>query len=270
MTADWQTLFFDPKAALGERLLARARKRFGSHEDGEAAYNYALQEISENNWQRLQDGYAGRGTREGFLCITFVNLLEEYAVKKYGRKRPPAWVQRAGEAWCAIFEMLCLKRLLPESIVERLTGRQHMDAESVRRAIVQVHSRIPDCGQYDIETASAQAPQAAVEAEAPTALAITELGILLQALAAVVGAESGEQANEKLLTQATLSRFGSLRMSLAVSNRERLALHLIYAQGHSVAAAARALDEPEHRVRIMHNKVLARMRAALAELGLAP
>ncbi|MEL7450109.1 MAG: hypothetical protein AAFN78_12925 [Pseudomonadota bacterium] len=267
MTTDWQRLFFDPEAALSERLLARARKRFGSHEDGEAAYNYALQEISRDNWQRLTRGYAGRGKPEAFLCITFVNLLEEYAVRKYGRKRPPAWVRRAGEAWCRIYELLCLKRLLPESIVERLTGRQHMTADAVRSAIEQVRSRIPDCGQYDVETLAEGTPQAAPQAQPPAALGTAELGILLEVLAGAVAGVEGNERPAAAVSRATLARLAELRDSLTFSAEERLTLHLVYAQGHSVAAAARALSEPEHRVRAMHARTLARLRDALRGLG---
>ncbi len=267
MTTDWQRLFFGAEAALGKRLLARSRKRFGSHEDGEAAYNYALQEISRDNWQRLTNGYAGRGKPEGFLCITFVNLLEEYAVKKYGRKRPPAWVRRAGEAWCRIYELLCLKRLLPESIVERLTGRQHMTADAVRKAIEQVRSRIPDCGQYDVEALGDGTPEAAPEAQPPAALGSAELGILLEVLAGVVADGEESRRPAPTVSRATLAHLAELRDTLTLSNRERLTLHLIYAQGHSVAAAARALSEPEHRVRAMHAGTLARLRGALRGLG---
>src|SRR5262245_8190758 len=114
MTAiDWQALFFDSRAEWPARLMTRARRRYGPPPDAEAAYNHAFQAISENEWSRLSDGYRGSGTAEGFMAITFVNLLEEYAVRKYGRLRPPAWLQRLGGMWTRVFELLCLRRLEP-------------------------------------------------------------------------------------------------------------------------------------------------------------
>ena len=39
--------------------------------------------MSQDNWARPRDAYRGSGCAEGFMLL---NLLEEYALRKYGRR----------------------------------------------------------------------------------------------------------------------------------------------------------------------------------------
>ncbi len=264
-TTDWPALFFgDP--GLGERLLRRTQRRFGATPDAQAAYNYALDAISDNDWIRLRDGYRGLGSAKGFLAVTFANLLEEYAVKKYGRRRPPTWVVRLGADWVRIFEMLCLRRLLPETIVDALAGSDHARRNIARRTVQQVGSRIPDCGQYtgeEVHADTAPIMDQLYHAGAATDALDSEAWQHLQGAVQTVFCGTVEDTGtaDTPAEQQALSPTGG---AAVLNASQRLLLKLVYEDGFSVAHAARALRWPTHRAHREHKSCLRRLRQFLA------
>ncbi len=257
---DWPALFFDEEANWPRRLMARAHSRFGQGPDAEAAYNHALDGVSANDWERLAGGYTGKGTPQGFLAVTFMNLLEEYAVRKYGRRRPPVWLQRLGTMWKQVYEMLCLKRMEPETIVESLTARDAQSPAEVRTAITQVRGRIPGCGEFFGEATAEEESGVGdpVEHSTPTAeLEGSELSVLLRVLGELLG--PGEQS----LGDVAAEQAAELRQRMELSNPERLLLKLVYQEGQSVTNAGRSLKMHERKARRMHHAVMARLSAVL-------
>lgn len=271
---DWQEFFFAPGANWPERLQARARRRFGDSADAESAYTYALRRVSEDGWKRLREGYAGRGPPDSFLGITFVNLLEEYAVRKYGRRRPPAWLQRLGLMWKRVYELLCLKRQMPEAIVTTLGPTAPGGNDEVRSAIREVRGRIPDCGAYVGETpvddghltgyGDEQNPQP------PAALEDREVLMVLGALRGLLAESSdGDAQASGLLSEAGVEarELPRLREALSLSDEERLLLKFVYLEGMSIARAARQLPLHEQKVRRMHKNLMQRLQEVLTPLG---
>jgi hypothetical protein len=265
---DWQALFFDARADWPARLTARARRRFGDTPDAEAAYNFALDAISRDDWARLREKFRGSGTAEGFMAITFLNLLEEYAVRKYGRKRAPAWVQRMGGLWKRIFELLCLRRLDPERIVELLCARDPHEPAQVRSAIADVRGRIPGCGESLGEQTQEDAPEPEpVLATPASALEEGELRHLLHVLAGLFGRGADAPA---LLTEGTRqarARIAELEGSLSLTGEERLLLRLVYQENCTIPEAARSLRLNERTARRAHARVIERLRDALERHG---
>jgi DNA-directed RNA polymerase specialized sigma24 family protein len=269
MTAiDWQALFFEPRAEWPARLMARARRRYGGTPDAEAAYNHAFQAISENGWSRLSDGYRGSGTAEGFMAITFLNLLEEYAVRKYGRPRPPAWLQRLGGLWKRVFELLCLRRLEPQFVVDLLCGANARESE-VRAAIREVRARIPRCGEHTGEQEDDGTIEQEPGLETPASeLEQGELAHLLDVLAGLFGQQSATQPMDTAAANRARARIAALEHSLALTGEERLLLRLVYEENCSIPEAARQLSLNERTARRAHARLMDRLRAALTEQGL--
>jgi len=270
MTAiDWQALFFEPRAEWPARLMARARRRYGNRPDAEAAYNHAFEAMCENDWARLRDGYRGSGTAEGFMAITFLNLLEEYAVRKYGRPRPPAWLQRLGGVWKRVYELLCLRRLEPQVVVDLLCSAQARDSD-VRAAIREVRARIPRCGEHRGEQADDGTIEQEHSASTPASeLEQGELEHLLEVLAGVFGHEqAAERAFDGAAANRARMRIAALERNLELTGQERLLLRLVYEENCSIPEAARNLNLNERTARRAHARLMDRLRAALAEQGL--
>lgn len=263
---DWPAYFFDERHRMPQRLNAAARKRFGDTADAEAAYNYALDAVSAEDWSRLRKGYRGRGRPDGFLAITFANLMEEYAVKKYGRRRPPKWVRDLGGMWPRIFEMLCLRRLLPETIVDAVSDGVAVVAAEARRAIAMVRAKIPNCGQYtgEINVES----EAAEDSAPPGELAAGEFRLLCEVLGDVFPSQAPPVPDSlDAVSAAGESRLNALRDALDVDDEDRLILKLVYMDGQSIAKTARTLKLREHTVRRKHRRLLDTLRAELDRHG---
>ncbi len=254
-----------------------ARRRFGDSPDADAAYNYALECVAADGWARLEQGYSGRGQPAAFLAVTFSRLLEEYAQRKYGRKRPPAWLKRRNGIWTRIYELLCLARQPAQSIVDAIVSNTEHPPEEIHRAIREVKGRIPDCGAYvgeylDDEGLAGEGAAGAASSNGDgleAALETEDLAQLIGALRAVFtpavrAADDDEQRAAERLSQ----QLPSLRESLQMSDQERLLLQLRFEAGLSVVKAASQLGLAEHTARRMLRRVLDRLRGTLAPFGL--
>lgn len=264
-SVDWAGLFF----GMSDRLMARARKRYGPSEDAEAAYNYSLDCISTDDWVRLGSSYKGLGSPEAFLAVTFCNYLEEYAVRKYGRRRPPAWLRRLESWWLTCYRMLCLQRLLPETVVERLSADGDPAPGRVRQAIREIRKRIPNCGAHFGEQVRDDGGEAndLPDDEAPgDVIESGELAVLTEILRGE-GYRSPPGEGGPELTKSLEGRLSELQRALGMTPDERLIARLIYQERCSVSAAARRLGLPDHQVRRRHQAMLRRWRAALEEFG---
>lgn len=274
---DWSAFFFSSEHNWPDKLTAIAERRFGRSPDAGAAYNFALDEISANNWKRLRERFKGTGSVAGFLSVTFLNLLEDYATAKYGKKRPREWIKRLGPLWKRVYQLLCLKRLLPETIVDALTARAHHSADEIRYAIGQIKGRIPDCGAYKGEQATdhqvALNPTSNIP-EPPKALESEELTIIHEVVVGMLaGSESDVSVDPTPICDAKCGdlteQLAQAVSAVALTNQERLLLKLIYEEGHSITSAASALRIARKTGSRMHQRITKRLKEALTPLGIA-
>ena len=128
-------------------MLALANRRFAGTADAESAYNLAFDEISADDWRCLLNGYSGTGSAPGVFRITCVRLLEEYAVRKYDRRRPPVWVRCPGTLWVRVFERLCLQRQLPKraAVIQRQSSKNSLAGLLTVKAGVGVERHVAHC-----------------------------------------------------------------------------------------------------------------------------
>jgi hypothetical protein len=267
---DWQALFFDARAQWPARLMARARRRYGNTPDAEAAYNHAFEAVSLDDWARLRDGYRGSGSAEGFLAITFLNLIEEYSVRKYGRPRAPAWIQRLGGVWSRVYELLCLRRAAPEAIVDQLCARPGHDAALVRRAIVEVRGRVTGCGErvgeHNVDEEIEPEPSSATPASALERSEMAHLLAVLGGLFARPDGPAGPSPGEPDPPRGR-ERIAALETGVQLATQERLLLRLIYEENCTIPEAARSLSLNERTARRMHERLMAQLREALSRHG---
>lgn len=269
---DWSTLFFD----LESKLSAVAERRYYRSPDAGAAFNFAFEKISADNWGRLRNGFEGRGSPTGFLRVTFLRLLEDYATAKYGRKVPPLWLRRLGALWKRIYQLLCLERQLPATIVDVLTARSQHSANEIRYAIEQIRGRIPDCGAYrgeqtreDLDTRASSEAALCGELESSEQLTILSVlrGMLVDA-SSHSGAVFAAVGNDNPATDSLGKKLEEAVVAVALTNQERLLLKLVYEERLTITASSAALHLPRKTVSRMHQRVTKRLKDALAPLGL--
>ena len=277
--SDWQRFVFDPAGRWIERLLWLAERRFPDAAVSGAAYNFAFERISHDDW-RLLESYAGMAQPGTYLTAIFCRLLEDYSRARFGRPRPPAWLSRMGELWTRVYQMLCLERWEPGTIVDRLSSRGALPQAEVHRTIAVIRGRISDCGQSRGEVAVAN-PTEALESEQSeetnpeSELSHGQLAELLQALRGLLAPDPGASSRDpdshaETAASALAPRLAKLRQSLDLDADERLVLKLMYQDGRTIAAAAAALGMPEHQVRRTRERAVSRLRQALLAAGIGP
>lgn len=271
---DWQRVFFDSSAAWTTRLASVSRRRFPGTPDAEAAYNHALDRMSADDWLLLRKSYRGTGRPENFMAVTFIHLLEDYAVRKYGRKRPPAWVARLNGLWLDVYQLLCLRRMPRESIVEQLSARGTWGASAIRDAIGQILARVKGCGEHVGEYADSDTGARMLDQANPTPITALEmsdcqalLGLLSDMLKGSGNASKNNSERINALSRRLMEDAGGMAGTLTISDHERLMLRLIYQEGYSITAAARTMGVNRKKMSRDLAKAVGRLRRGLKRLG---
>lgn len=269
---DWQAFYFHPSLDWPRRLQQRAGQRFGT--DGslaEEAYTYALDRMSANGWERLRK-YTGKAQPGTFLMAVFANLLQDFDRERHGRVRPPAAIEHRGPLWVRVFELLCLERKLPETVVEHLSARGDRKPEAVRSAIKDVKALHPRCGEEgrgeipvdgeDLERAAEAAPSVShlLEREARESW--------LLALSGLFGEPAGPGGHNDSPGRGA-DGTDTVALIGLMQPEDLLLLRLVYQEGFTAAAAARRLARPEHDVRRQLKRLLLRLREYLSARGVS-
>lgn len=139
---DWPALIFEPRFMAGlERMAAR---RFVQPVLAEEACTAMLEALSDNDWGALKS-FSGNSAPATFAYAVAARAMEDFARRKFGRPRPPQWLQAMGQAWVRLWRMLCLERQWPETIQTRLAG-EFQDG-LISDAMREIKQRIPRCGE---------------------------------------------------------------------------------------------------------------------------
>lgn len=253
-----------------------ADKRFGETVLAEEAYTVAFGKLIDPDWQnaRLQR-FQGNCSPQGFVFSVYRSLLEDYSRSKFGRPRPPAWVQRLGPLWVKVFTLLCLERLEPEAILSRLQRELTKAIKTlVIEAIAVIHSRVTNCGEktgevpHDFsESESSGWAGSSGKFAIEDTLDKKTLHDIFSALCAVFAGASGSVDEAKEINPDFVEAATSFSLSLVP--KEKLLLRMVYQDGLSVVAAARMLDEPEYTVRRNIKKAVASLRDQLEQSGIS-
>lgn len=272
---DWQTFFFDQQAQWPDRLMQVARRRFVDPVLAEEAYTAAFDRLVADNWSALGT-YTGKSNPGSYLVTVFSNLLEDFSRSRFGRVRPPAWLSRLGSLWKRVFELLCLERREPETVVDHVSARETLDADEVRRMIREIRAGVPSCGErtgaFAEEGGMAEIDSTSTAQDAPeTTLDRADVHQLLSVLGSLLDDQRRPDASGDAAADAGdyWQRWSTLRKRIQLDAEERLVLRMVYQDGVKVARAARAINQPEHQVRRMLKRTLAKLRQRLEEAGLS-
>lgn len=251
-----------PHWELVNRLAAR---RFNREEVAEEAALYVLERLAEDDWLRLRK-FQGKSSFASYLAAVAGRLLEDFSRRRYGRKRPPGWLEQLGGLWLLLYRLLCLERFgfgdAVEMAADRYRGRRVPEIEEAASLIL---GRITDCGahQYQPSEYHQRFPENHQDhgsAAQSSRLEREQRQQLLEALGIeLFGTGPGRerhQALEKILAQ-----------RLELSGKDRLLLRLCHQEGLGTAAAGRLLGLNRFQVHGRLRRLYARIREAFSAAG---
>lgn len=268
---DWKAFVFGDKGKEYEHLRSVANQRFWYDPTlADEAFSFAFDVLAEGNWQRLSR-FSGRSSPRTFLVSAFMNAVEDFVRKRYGRRRPPKWIERLGGIWIDVYTWLCLDRLDARAVIERLQSKPLApDAPLPAEIVRAVRAALPRCGEstgptrldsgdddpdfdpfeFMVDTTAADPCCGEDDSVEAAMLAISSLLGLVQ--------YPGNRLDLDSLAALTLT------------DEDLVLLRLVYVEEESVAACSRALGKPEHQVRAQLRRLLDRIGGALSAAGFDP
>jgi DNA-directed RNA polymerase specialized sigma24 family protein len=249
-----------------DKINALAVRRFGRSPLAEEAALAVIDGLAAEDWQRVR-AFSGQASFSSFIMAISARLFEDFARKRFGRVRPPLWVQAFGGIWQRLFQTLCLERLPVNDAVEIVHQRQvAAEKTAIEAAAYELLARIPDCGM-------ARGLEVAYEGEA---LADGDGG-------AAGPAGTLEEREQKELFQVvfqlvlgeelradgdgTLQKYRMVKIHLVPE--EKLLLKLCYQDGLGVTEAGAMLGMSRFQVHGRMRRLLARLQAEFRRCGLA-
>lgn len=240
-----------------------AARRFTSPTLAEEAVLYVLDALEQDDWQRVR-GHTGPGSFATYLASLSWRLLEDFARRRFGRKRPPRWIRALGGIHALLFRLLCLERLDLNAAVELVAQRQEFpDRGEIETAAWAVLDRIIDCRAHQaLEVDIAEADDCRQGSTPFDRFEDDDRDCFLEAIfAGVFDRSVGER---RARTHAALRR-----LRLELDTEERLLLQMCYQDNLSVTRAGELLGLNRHQVHGRLRRLLARLRQALEKAGFA-
>ena len=267
-STDWPQQVFDPDWQ--QQLEKHARRRFIEPVTAEEACSFVLDKLSEDDWARCKT-FKGQAKPGTFLYSLSARLFEEFSRQRYGRARPPAWLQQQGDFWVRLWKSICLERHSPDSVIDKLCRNGRYDAGIVRNIIRTIKARLPWCGVSNLpvpaeftspdgeELSLLDAGSAGDSLE--DALARNHLQETLATLAALLN-------DTDAFTDIEPDAIQRARQSLTLDEESLLMLRLHFQEGLGFSAIARALGVPNHQPGRQIKKSLGDIHSALEHAGL--
>ncbi len=263
MTIDWPAIVFSEQTQ--GRIRALCERRFGHTADAEVASDYVLEHLSSGDWAQCRK-FTGKSRPETFLYTLCSNLVEEYARKKFGRIRPPSWLQQLGDTWLTLWKFICLERQPVPVAIDRLAGEDDAlrDRHALTDMVKTIKARLPWCGQQ-----SGEIPLEEYHQDTPGDDDNSDDGLeaLLLLLHQLVLEQTGEPSLSSWQNPDTLQ---ALRGAITLSDEQRLILRMAYVDGLKFSAIARSLNLPTHQPARLAQRAVAHIREVLASLQLLP
>ena len=274
---DWSSLFFTPE--FQAKLQAMAVRRFGENVTAEEAVNFAIDALSEDNWHRCRS-FTGRSQPQTFLYSVINNAYEDFARKRFGRIRPPVWLQERGEVWVQIWQAVCMERQLLPSVIDRFA--QARSVEFIQQTITHIKAKMPWCGKSD-ETIPLEMygdDEAPMYSHVPHDACATETAyrhryetlvllvhqVLLDEPSAWLEEPLTESVEEWV--EAHQAQLARVREILALSDQEIIILRMVYQEGLKKSRVAQALGMASYEPGRIIKRALDKLKQALEEVGL--
>ncbi len=230
------------------------RQLFGEDEDDiESVYADVLEALDDGGLA----GYEGRSKLSTWLIVFSRNRALDLLRKRYGRARPPRWLDRLDPLRRELVRLHFVERLPFEIVVHqaRLAGHDATPSR-VLEALLELSDVVPD--EYLRRAAAGPLRHEDLDACSPA---------LMQRLRSLSENAGGPEASPDggLLAAEEEERLGRLRAAMkGLSPREARVLHLRFYEGWAAPRIARelGLDGPR-KVYTITERVLAKLRSAL-------
>ncbi|MDR2124216.1 MAG: hypothetical protein LBP38_04440 [Desulfovibrio sp.] len=253
-----------------------AGRRFKADILAEEARNYVLDTLSGNDWEKIRN-YRDTGSFKAYLAQVIVRLLEDFARRRFGRKRPPAHVVVQGSLWVRLFQLMCIEGYSPSAASAVVTDElpQPVESNSIYRAARSIVESVVDCGMkfseipYDEPSAGAEQAGDQLHALPPEeCLEETRYSALLDELHGLFREDDGTDARR---TPASVPHCEKLLRDRAqLRSEERLLLRLVYQDGLTVTAAGKVLGYSAAQTHGRLHRLLQRLGRLLVEAGAPP
>jgi DNA-directed RNA polymerase specialized sigma24 family protein len=271
--SSWPELVFEP--AFLSKVDQLSLKRFCNPVLAEECSAYVIEALSKDDWARCKK-YQGLSKPTTFLYSVTTHLIEEFSRSKFGRPRPPSWLNRQGDLWVSLWRAICLERQLVPTVIDRFKSQQYEEAV-VTDAIRVIKGRIPNCGQEGtnpiMENSSDDGEiinQVEIEGNVMDDKRFKfehESGDLIHSLLKSIMTKEGEtiEADCKTcgpheLSDQHLNQLKNIKASLTLTDKEKILMRMVYVDGLSKSKAAKALNIPSHQGGKVINSVLERIK----------
>jgi DNA-directed RNA polymerase specialized sigma24 family protein len=247
-----------------DKINALAVRRFGPGPLAEEAALAAMNGMEEGDWRRVR-AFQGQASFSSFILSISARLFEDFARKRFGRVRPPLWVQTFGGIWQRLFRALCLERLPVGDAVEIVHQRQaEEEKKAIEQAAYELLARIPGCGM-------AQGLEVSCEEEEPVipggdgpvekAESREQVELFRAVFQLVLGQDHGSVGED------LLQKYRQVQVALAPE--EKLLLKLCYQDGFGVTEAGELLGMNRFQAHGRMRRLLQRLRVEFERCGLA-
>jgi len=262
--ADHMAEQWKQKAMAHWNLINRlAARRFGNVSLAEEAALFVMDSLAADSWQRLQ-AHGGRGSFKSYLASISWRLLEDFSRKRFGRIRPPQWIQKLGGLWSLLFSLLCLERLSLADSVESARLRYPVREEnSIEDDALTLLGRIPQCGkQQMLEQSLDESTEKDHLGKSPEQLMEKDdrENVFTALFGRLLGGEAGNVVPD------TFSEL--LVTGLELQPEERLLLKLLYQDNIGVRRVGTMLGLNRDQVNGRVRRLLARLRQEFQAMGL--
>lgn len=241
-----------------------ATRRFSNPVLAEEAVLFALDGLEAGDWQRLRE-YTGQSSFTTYLASLTYRLFEDFARRRFGRKRPPLWIRTLGGIHALLFRFLCLERLPVSDAVEYVAQRQRLpNHQEIEQAAWTILEKVVDCRSHQaLEVAIDEADNAGCHEDSAVERFEAEdqanfLGVLF---AGIFDRDGGAQLAR--------SCAGLFDLQIELSAEERLLLKMCYQDNISVTRAGEILGLNRHQVHGRLRRLLARLAEIFATAGIA-
>lgn len=238
-----------------------AGRRFGDDIMAEEAALYVMEMLEKDDWAALRSHRGGTRLKTFFASVVY-NLLEDFSRKRFGRVRPPLWLNKLGGVWLLLYRLLCLERLSYLEATSRAAERfQHVSTGQVESAADRILGEIVSCGsaQFQQEQLKEDRHAGTSGRSAESRAEEEERALVLAGLHHQFFGTAPEGKTEE-----ALSRLANC--SIELSSEERLLLKLHHVEGLSVSEAGKKLGlnrfQAHGKLRRLYKRIRKRFESA--------
>ena len=261
-----------------ETLKAITKKWFRDETLFDEAFNYALEGLSKNDWERVRK-YEGKATFKRYLSFVWCNLLEDFRIKKFGRTSAPKWVKALGWVGEELFNLLCGKNYSLEESVNRVIqeSKFRLDEAVIETIAMDILSKIPNCGKKKGPAFSIDDKQEGMKNKVdfpdnnPGPGEMTEnkdTNLTLKALyrAFFIVSDKNTKASDILDEKKLNELTGAIGESIQIDAEERLILTAFFVDGQNITTIGKGLGYNQNQIHGKFRRLKERIRKKLPEL----